>query len=337
MKKDKVLVTGGNGFIGSHIVNKLVDQGYKVAVVCRRKNSHNIEFNKHLADGKIELFQGSIEDFDYSQIGEVNYIIHTAGKVSVYGSMKDFLRTNTEATMRLLDYAKSLKNLKCFTYLSTAAVYGYDGYFHLKEDAEKKPFNNPYPITKLKTENYLIDFCQKNSIDYCIIRPGNVYGEYDYTSSHEIYSRVKRCKMSICARGRYRSCFVYAGNLANAIIHTTLNKEFHNTDYNVTDSNDETLKEYLTSVANAFGVKPKFINFPAPLAKCVATLIEGIYKLFRIKKAPLITRFSIWQNCTDYNFSIEKLLSTGYTKETDEKTAIKRTADWYNSIDKKNK
>lgn len=335
MKIETILVTGGNGFIGSHTANKLVDLGYHVIVICRRNNSYNTKFNENLKNGKIEIYQGSIEDFDYSTLPHVDYIIHTAGKVSVYGSMKDFLRTNYEATTRLLDYAKSIDNLKCFTYLSTAAVYGYTGYIHLKEDAEKKPFNNPYPITKLKTENYLIDFCKENKIDYCIIRPGNVYGEYDYTSSHEIYSRVKKCKMSICASGKYKSCFVYAGNLAQAIIHTTLNKECHNTDYNVTDGNDETLKEYLTLVANTFGVKPKFINFPAPLAKCVASLVEGIYKLFHIKKAPLITRFSIWQNCVDYNFSIDKLLATGYKKETDDKTAIKNTVNWFNSINNK--
>ena len=332
MKKETILVTGGNGFIGSHTANKLVDLGYKVIVICRRNNSHNPKFNKNLEEGKIEIYQGSIESFDYSTLPDLDYIIHTAGKVSVYGSMKDFLHTNYESTIRLLEFSKTQKNLKCFTYLSTAAVYGYYGYTHLKEDAEKKPFNNPYPNSKLKTENYLINFCTENKIDYCIIRPGNVYGEYDYTSSHEIYSRVKKCKMSICAGGKYKSCFVYAGNLANAIIHTTLNKECHNTDYNVTDGNDETLKEYLTLVANTFGVKAKFINFPAPLAKCVATLIESVYKLFHIKKAPLITRFSIWQNCTDYNFSIEKLLATGYKKETDYETAVKNTVNWYNSI-----
>jgi len=334
MRKENILITGGNGFIGSHITNKLVNLGYNIIVICRRNNSHNPLFNDNLKKGLVQIFQGDIQSFDYTQLPKIDYIIHTAGKVSVYGNLKDFMKINYDGTKNLLEFAKTQKNLKCFTYLSTTAVYGYDGYFHLKEDAEKKPFNNPYPISKLETEKLLTNFCQENKIDYCIIRPGNVYGEYDYTSSHEIYSRVKKCKMSICAGGKYKSCFVYAGNLANAIIHTTLNKDCHNTDYNVTDGNDETLKEYLTQVANTFGVKPKFLNFPAPLAKCVASLIEGIYKLFRIKKAPLITKFSIWQNCTDYNFSIEKLLATGYTKETDYKTAIKRTVDWYNTIDK---
>ena len=57
--------------------------------------------------------------------------------------------------------------------------------------------------------------------------------------------------------------------------------------------------------------------------------------MFGVKKAPLITKFSIWQNCADYNFSIEKLLSTGYKKTTDYEMAVEKTVNWFNSIDTK--
>ena len=143
MKKENILITGGNGFIGSHISTRLVEMGYHVLVICRRNKSHNPLFNKYLEEGKIEIFQGSIDSFDYSNLPEVSYIIHAAGKVSVYGKMKDFMQVNYKSTESLLEFAKKQKKLKCFTYLSTAAVYGYTGYIHLTENAENKPFNNP--------------------------------------------------------------------------------------------------------------------------------------------------------------------------------------------------
>ena len=121
-----------------------------------------------------------------------------------------------------------------------------------------------------------------------------------------------------------------------AIIHTAINENCHNTDYNVSDNND-TLKQYLTDVANAFGVKPKFTNFPKPFAKATACLVEGIYHLFFIKKAPLITRFSVYQNCTDYSFSIDKLLKVGYFPKTSKQEGIKRTVEWINGLEEKSK
>jgi len=335
MKTKTVLVTGGNGFIGSHIVNNFVDKGYKVFVLCRKNSSKNNLFMKNLKENKIQIIQSDINSIKNENLPDVNYIVHVAGLVSVYGKLDTFMEINYNGTNKLLEYAKTLKNLECFSYISSTAVYGYTGYSNISEDYPKKPFNNPYSISKLETEKLVEDFCKNNNINYLILRPGNVYGEYDYTSSYQIYSRVKKCKMSICAGGNKKSCFVYSGNLAEAVTHTTLNQKCYNTDYNITDGNDETLKEYLTKVATAFKVKPKFINFSAPIAKCVATLVEGIYKLFHIKKAPLITRFSIWQNCVDYSFSINKLLSTGYKKQTTEEDAIKNTVNWFNNINNK--
>ena len=66
----------------------------------------------------------------------------------------------------------------------------FDGYENRKEDDKMQPFNNPYCISKLETENLIKSFCQQENIDYIIIRPGNVYGPFDYTSTHILYSKV---------------------------------------------------------------------------------------------------------------------------------------------------
>ena len=66
-----------------------------------------------------------------------------------------------------------------------------------------------------------------------------------------------------------------------------------------------------------------------------AGLVEGIYHLFFIKKAPLITRFSVYQNCDHYSFSIDKLLSKGYSPKVTRQEGIKRTVEWINSLEDK--
>lgn len=327
MEVKTAVVTGANGFIGSHLCCKLVEEGFVVYGVYRNNFSHNPQFLKHVKSGKIVPCFGDVRSFDYEQLPKVDYIYHIAGKVSAYGKMDEFMDINYNGTERILEYAKKITP-KCFTYFSSTAVYGYDGYTNLKEGAQKKPFKNPYSISKLLTENLVCDFCVKNGLDFVIVRPGNVYGEYDYTSSHEIYTRIKKQKMMICAGGKYKSCFVYVKNLVDGAVFVSQNMEAHNTDYNITDGKNETLKEMFTLIANTFGVKPKFTNFPKPLAKFVARLVEGTYHFFRIKKAPLITKFSVWQNCADYNFSIEKLLSTGFKLKYSMEEGVKNTCNW---------
>lgn len=331
MENKTALITGANGFIGSHLSCKLVEQGFTVIGIYRKNSSNNPLFNKYVQEGKIIPKIGDFTTFDYSQIGYVDYIFNIAGKVSAWGSIDSFMKINYVGAKKLIAFAKQIKP-KCFCQFSSVAVYGFDGYVNLKEDAEKKPFKNGYSISKLETENMVKAECEKNGIDYLIVRPGNVYGEYDYTSSHEIYTRIKKQKMLISAGGKFKSCFVYVGNLVDAVVHLALNEKCHNTDYNLTDGNNETLKEMFTCIANAFGVKPKFINVPGPLAKLVAILVESWYKLFRLKKAPLITKFSVWQNCADYSFSIEKLKSTGFQPQVSMQEGAKRTVNWINSL-----
>ena len=331
-EKQKVLVTGANGFIGSHMTTALYNKGYFVTGLSRKGLGKNEEYNKLVNENRIETIKGDISTFDFNTLEHFDYIIHIAGKVSAYGKMEDFLKINYEATRNLLESLLS-KKPKCFVYFSSTAVYGYNGYENLKEDAEKKPFKNPYSLTKLKTEEFVKEFCTKNNIDFVIIRPGNVFGEYDYTSSHEIFTRVKKEKMLVSAGGKYKSCFVYVKNLVDATITAMENEKAHNTDYNVTDGKNETLKEYLTMVAEEFKVRPKFTNFPAFLAKTVAVIVEGTYYLFRIKKAPLITKFSVWQNCANYSFDISKIKSIGYEPKFDMQEGIKRTCDWINKLE----
>lgn len=329
MGKQKIaLVTGANGFIGSHLSCKLVEEGFKVIGLSRAEKSNNVLFNKYKEEKKIEMFIADMTSFDYSKLPKVDYIFHIAGKVCVWGSIDSFMAVNYEGTKKVLEYAKKVKP-ECFCQISSVAVYGFYGYKNLPETGEKKPFKNGYSLSKLAVEDLVETECKNNGIDYVIIRPGNVYGEYDYTSSHEIYGRIQHEKMLISAGGKYESCFVYVGNLVDAILLTAFTPDARNTDYNVTDGHRETLKEMFTAIAKEFGVRPKFTNVPAWAAKLLATLVESFYKLFRIKKAPLITKFSVWQNCADYSFSIAKLKKVGFKPKVSMKEGIKRTVKWF--------
>lgn len=131
------LVTGGNGFIGSHLCVELVNRGVKVYSLQRSKKARNETYNKFVDEGKIEVIIGDVTKVDVATLPKVDYVFHIAGKVSVWGKLKDFLAVNLEGTKKLLEYSKQ-NHIKCFTYLSSVAVYGFYGYQNISEDGGKK-------------------------------------------------------------------------------------------------------------------------------------------------------------------------------------------------------
>ncbi|NCA66843.1 MAG: NAD(P)-dependent oxidoreductase, partial [Clostridia bacterium] len=241
---------------------------------------------------------------------------------------------NLDGTKRVIDYAKSVES-KSIVYLSSVAVYGYYGYVDLMEEAEKRPMDNPYSLSKLAAETMVMSYCKEIKQNYVVIRPGNIYGEYDMTSSYDIYRLLSKGKMPVIDKGRYKSCFVYVKNLVKGIYQASITPKAYNEDYNLTDGFGETLSEYLTHSANALGVKAKLPSVPAFLSKLTGRTVEGFYKLFRIKTMPMITMFSVLQNCVDYHFSIDKArVNFGYNPEVSLEEGTKRTAIWFNTMPK---
>lgn len=328
----KALVTGICGFIGSHLACALASHGMQVTGVDVRCESLNPELMKLIENGTVTVHKGDLLGFDFSSLGRFDYVYQVAGKVSAWGDLADFDRVNVDGTRRVIDYAKAAGS-RVFVYLSSVAVYGYRGYRDLPEEGEKKPMDNPYSLSKLHAETMVAEHCREIGLHYLVIRPGNVYGEYDMTSSYDLYRLVSKGKMAVVDRGRHLSCFVYAGNLAEGIYRASVTESAYDEDYNLTDGGGETLAEYLACAAEALGVKPRFFSLPAPLSIFTARCIEGVYRLERSRTMPLITLFSVEQNCRDYHFSIEKARSRfGYDPAVDMREATRRTAAWYRSM-----
>lgn len=276
---ERAFITGICGFIGAHLAVTLAEKGLSVSGLDIQDKSRNPRLNEYIEAGVIKVYTGDLLSFDFSAVGDADYVYQVAGKVSAWGNIEDFDRINVDGTRRVIDYAKSV-NSKVIVYLSSVAVYGYYGYCDLPETGEKRPMCNPYPLSKLHAETMVTDYCKDIGQNYVVIRPGNVYGDGDMTSSYDIYRLILKGKMAVVDKGRHKSCFVYAGNLVDGIYRASVTPEAYNEDYNLTDGCGETLAEYLTLAAKALGVKPRFFSMPATLARFTAKSIEGVYHFF---------------------------------------------------------
>lgn len=171
----KVLVTGGAGFIGSHVTEELLEQNFDVVLVdnCITGRLENVPAG-------VKLYKMDVNDSELITVFEKekpDYVIHLAAQASVVASMNDpyfdFL-TNTVGTVKLMLLSKTY-NVKKFLFASSAAVYGEPLYLPIdeKHTISSQSF---YALSKHSAENYIQQYASSNGLDSCILRFSNVYG-----------------------------------------------------------------------------------------------------------------------------------------------------------------
>jgi UDP-glucose 4-epimerase len=171
----EVLVTGGAGFIGSNIVDGLIEEDHKVIVVDNLSTGKKENLNE-----EAEFYQLDIRDQELEKVFEENnitHVIHHAAQIDVQHSIKDPLfdaQNNILGTINVLDMAKKYEVEKII-YASSAAVYGEPDYLPLDEEHPIKAMS-PYGITKHTPEHYIKMYNELYDLKYTIFRYSNVYG-----------------------------------------------------------------------------------------------------------------------------------------------------------------
>lgn len=170
------VVTGGAGFVGSHLVEILVKNGHVVTVFDIDSNA--IKKNLKTVKGSIEIINQDINIFDFKHISKpIDAIAHLSAIASVPQSWS-FIRASHDAnltsTATLIELA-SLRNIPRIVFASSAAVYGAPQALPLEESAPKLPLS-PYGFHKLASEEYLRYYCQTLPLSCFCLRLFNVFG-----------------------------------------------------------------------------------------------------------------------------------------------------------------
>jgi UDP-glucose 4-epimerase len=184
----RYLVTGGAGYIGSHVVKKLLDEGHAVCIF-DDLSTGNIA-NK---DKRAEFIQGSILDIDALQkaMAGVDGVMHLAAKLLVEESVSEpeaYYATNVVGSLNVMK-AMRMEGVKKIVFSSTAAVYDPSAPQPLEETAPTLPVN-PYGWSKLMTEQMLIDFSAQGILEPVLLRYFNVAGKEEWfipDYSHETH------------------------------------------------------------------------------------------------------------------------------------------------------
>jgi len=175
----EILVTGGAGFIGSHIVDRLFDEGFKVRVLDNLSTGDKKNLAKHQNKKSFQFIEGDIRNFDLVKktVKGVDAVFHEAALVSVTRSVENPLlsnEVNVTGTVNLLKACVDA-HVKRFIYASSCAVYGDSETLPNHENLAPKPLS-PYAVDKLAAENYAKVFHNVYGLETTSLRYFNVYG-----------------------------------------------------------------------------------------------------------------------------------------------------------------
>lgn len=194
----KILITGGAGFIGHHVVEDfLKNTDYEILILDRLSYSskglnrlRDIEVMQQLSEpgNRVKVFTADftkpIVDGLADEIGQVDYILHMGAETHVDNSISDpeaFVRSNVLGTMHMLQFARTQPNLKAFIYFSTDEVFGPapEGIFYKEWDRYNS--GNPYAAAKAGGEELALSFANTYKIPMIITHTMNVFGERQHS------------------------------------------------------------------------------------------------------------------------------------------------------------
>ena len=261
-----ILVTGGAGFIGSHLVRHLLAKGEKVTAL----DNLSTGLAENLPP-EAKLVEMDILDEELPKVvaaGAFDAIVHLAAQTMVDTSIKDPLldtRENLLGTVHVLEAARAA-NVKRVIFASTAAVYG-----DVKEDdlpvCEAQPTEpmSFYGLSKLSVEKYLEMYRKIYGMEYVVLRFANVYGERQGDGGEggviSIFAKAvaEGRDITIYGDGEQTRDFVYAGDIAEGIL-AALRTEEVNAAYNLSTQTETSLRELVSLLAEIRGreIVPKY-------------------------------------------------------------------------------
>ncbi|MBI4282605.1 MAG: NAD-dependent epimerase/dehydratase family protein [Chloroflexi bacterium] len=176
MTATKILVTGGGGFIGSHVVDRLLELGHQVVVVDDFRSGRLSNLSPHIPLYRTDIASPALEEVFRQERPEL--VCHYAAQISVQQSMKDPLGdadTNVRGSLNLLQNCVQYGVKKVVYTSSGGAIYGEPLRLPCDETHPVHPLSH-YGVSKYAVENYLHVYRQSHGLDYTVLRLSNVYG-----------------------------------------------------------------------------------------------------------------------------------------------------------------
>ncbi|MBP1766920.1 MAG: NAD-dependent epimerase/dehydratase [Candidatus Aminicenantes bacterium] len=321
--KKKALVTGANGFLGSHLAEELLRRGWDVRCLVRRP--HGLGWIETL---DVKLVRGDCRD--KAALGPavegIDYVFHLAGVISAL-RWEDYYGANVVGTLNLLETCLERNpGLKKFIHVSSISAAGPSEKGRaMTEDGPTRPVSD-YGRSKLASEEAVREFAEK--FPFVIIRPPNIIGPRQKELLEAIRLMRRRIKPGI-GTGEPQTSLCYVRDVVEALILAAGKPEADGRTYFLADPRPYAWSEITAAIQEALGMKGVFLRVPYPAQLLAASASEALARLTGRK--PRLTRMGVVSARKYYWIYDGSRIGRelGFATRTGLREAIRETIEWH--------
>jgi dihydroflavonol-4-reductase len=331
-----ILVTGGTGFLGSHLVRTLLERGHNVRALVKR-GSDVVKLKG------AELVYGDLTELDGLRraVEGVETVYHLAAIRDKWGTpYRAYYTVNVEGTRNLLDAAAGCVDK--FVYCSTAGVARYPG--NLQAD-ESLPYNTDghgqysYHHTKALAEQLTLEYARQGQVPATVVRPTIVYGPGDtWGMMTKLVTILSKGKFALIGDGRNHLHLVYVDDVIRAFLLAGKSPRSVGQVYIVAGPSLITLSNLVAKVCALLGIKPPRWHIPVGVAKAAGWMLERAYLIKGelgtsvLGETPFLTRDKVDTLAVDRGFSSAKVQrELSYLPNVGYEEGLRHTIGWCQS------
>lgn len=320
------IVTGATGLLGSHVVEKLRQQGKSVRALIRPESDASF-----LESQGVEVQRGNLLDPSFldKALKGADTLYHCAAKVGEWGPWQQFLDNIIHPVESLLSASRSHK-IRRVVHVSSITVYGHPLASDFPID-ESKPTGqrlwraDNYIRAKLRTE----ELWNQYEGEVTILRPTWFFGPRDRTTLPRVLAAFANGKIAQVGDGSNLLNVLYAGDVADAVVRAGDSAVSAGKAYNISNPGELTQKDFLAHLADNLGYPRVRKRYAVNMAYIAGFLAECIGKTTLLGRPPHITRYSVALMMRSNRFGIQRAKTDlGWNVTTPLKQAIDRTLEW---------
>jgi nucleoside-diphosphate-sugar epimerase len=299
----RLLVTGGTGFIGSHLAEEGRRRGAEVVVfglTDRPEEQANAELLSRMG---AEVLSGSITDAELCRraVRGATHVFHLAVAMREGGKSDEFFESiNLDGTRHLLE-AASVQRVDRFVYCSTIGIYGHRAPGITREDSPLAP-GNIYERTKVSAERLVRDFTEKCALPGAVLRPADVYGPRDQRLL-KLFKGVSRGRFPLFGPGKGRRHMVYVDDVVSAFFKACERGEAVGEGVIVAGPRACTLRELLDEITRASGSKRYGVRLPLAPMLGIAAAVEDVCAALKVDPPIYRRRMDFFHSDSEFDIS----------------------------------